>query len=116
MHPFQQGLQSIGKGFVAVGATKPAGLLEVSLRETANRTLLHAPTSLQLLRGAKSKEQVRKGKACGICYPLFLGTRFAEVHLLHLAIHDLGQKNGRLILLADVAGHGLRKVLTNPFF
>src|SRR5688572_16688609 len=72
VHPLQQRLQSVGKRVVAIAATEPPGFLEISLAETANRTLLHAAATFNFLGCPQTQKQIGKREASRIGHPLLL--------------------------------------------
>src|SRR4029450_4663943 len=56
-------------------------------------------------RPPDAEEQIGECKAGRILHPLFLRASVAEIHLLHLALQNLGQEDRRVIAFANVAQH-----------
>ncbi len=76
------------------------------MTEPAHGTFLHRTAPLDFLRGTESEKQIGQGKPGWVGNPFFFRAALAEVHLLHLAFDDLGEKNRGLILLTNIAVHG----------
>src|SRR2546421_8474869 len=107
VHGLEQPFQSLGKRRVTIRAAEPSGLLKVGLGKTARRAFeVRAGAGLRhFLRRAQSEQKIGQRKARGIVNSLLLRARFAQVHLLGLALHHLGQVDGGHVLFADVAKH-----------
>jgi hypothetical protein len=58
-----------------------------------------------LLGVANAKKQIRKSETGRVVDAFLFGAGFAEVHFLHLPVHDLGQKNRRFLGVANITLH-----------
>ena len=107
VHGLEQAFEALGEGPVTFRAAEPAGLLEIRLGKTALRTfhVRAAHGLLDFLRRAQPQQQVREREARRVIHALALGAAFAQVHLLHLVTHDLGEMDRGRFFFANAAQH-----------
>src|SRR5438270_3052599 len=105
VHRLEQTTQTFPEGFITGAATKSPRLLEIRLGETTDRALLRWRAFFDFFRRTNPEEEIGQRETSRILHALFLRAGFAEVHLLHLAFQNLGQKNARVITFANVAQH-----------
>ena len=86
-------------------ATQAAGFFEVCLGETTDRAFHTRGIFFNLLGVANAEKQIRKGETGWVVDAFLFGAGFAEVHFLHLPVHDLGQKNRRFLGVANITLH-----------
>src|SRR5690606_19854041 len=108
VHVFEHGLDKGPEGGVTLRAAEAAVFLEVALGEAASLAAEGAGGGLDgIERGFD--QQVRERESAGISHPLGLRAGFAQVHLVHLVVHDLREVH-RGGLVAEIAfkraGHG----------
>jgi hypothetical protein len=78
------------------------------VREAAVRALQIAAAGglLHLLRSAQPEQKISQRKTSGIIHAFLFGAFLAQIDLLHLVTHDLGEMHLGLSFFADTTLHG----------
>ena len=105
VHGFEQAFHAFAEDAVTAGAAEASGLAEGALGHAAGGAGFFLGLGLYTGALAKSQEHVRELEAGGIGDSFFLGAGFAQVDLLHVALHDLSEENRGGFSVADVAFH-----------
>jgi hypothetical protein len=90
VHILEHSCKTFGKGIIAGAAAKASCLFKIDLGEPADRATDSGRILVDFLGGSQSQQQIGKGKSRGIIDPLLFGAGFAEIHLLHLTLDNLG--------------------------
>ena len=94
---------------VTFRAAEPAGLLEIRLREPAARAFqFHAAGGLfRLLQRAQAQHQIqiRQPETGRVVDAFGFGAVLAQIQLLHLVVHNLGQMHKHRLFFANGAQH-----------
>ena len=105
----KEAAQTFGEHLVTFRATEPPRFLEIRLRKSAVVAFQFqaAGRLFELLRGSQPENQVqiRQAVTCKVIDTLGLGALLAQIQLLHLVTHDLGQMHGGWLLFANSAEH-----------
>jgi phage-related protein len=105
VHRFQERTQAIAKRDVALAASEPAGLFEISLTKATHWAFLSRCAFFNFFRCSDAKQQIRKRETGRILYALLLGACVAKIYLLHFAFQNLRQEDRRVIAFANVTQH-----------
>jgi hypothetical protein len=105
VHGLEKRPQRFTEGNVTGAAAETAGLLEISLGKTADRTFLSGATLLDFLGRSNAQQQIGESEAGRVLNSFFFRARIAQIHFLHLALENLRQEDRRVIAFANIAQH-----------